>query len=51
MMAFQLTHSKVAYILPMTYSYFEYAGEKAPDQLTVDVEVPPRADFLDYVSW
>jgi hypothetical protein len=51
MMAFQLTHSKVAYILPITYSYFEYAGAKAPDQLTVDIEVPPQADFLDYVSW
>ena len=48
---FQLTHSKVVYLLPLTYSYFERDGQKAPDQLTVDIEVPAESNFMDFIVW
>jgi len=48
---FQLTHSKVVYTLPLSYGYFERNGQKAPDQIAVDIEVPATADYMDYVKW
>lgn len=48
---FQLTHSKVSYVLPLSYGYFERNGQKASNQLTVDTEVPATEDYMDFVKW
>lgn len=48
---FQLPHSKVAYMLPLSYSYFKLNGEKAPDKFIPDTEVPALANYMDYVVW
>jgi hypothetical protein len=48
---FQLARSKTLYRLPLSYGYFERDGQKAPDILTVDIDVPASANYMDFVSW
>jgi C-terminal processing protease CtpA/Prc len=50
----QLKNSKVVFVLPTTYSFFERNEQRASGELRPDIEVsgmPSTANYMKYVVW
>lgn len=47
----QLAHSKIIYVLPMTYSYYEIHGQKTSGEVIPDIFVPALENYMNYVVW